>query len=234
MKTKSVLSKLKLCSLTVALLFSVSMQGEKNKMNEAIFSFVVMDVETLSSDVNGLRYYREVSLHAKITEILQGKIKEKIGDIVTFRPYIYSGPILSRPIGLWVGITFDEAVPKRGQVWTAYCSEAAVENHFISNFLGGLGESCRVVLANQSESKTDGVLLKLKTTFLIDGKEVSSKEFKTFENTLSGKENWYCKDKQGGGVTGWMARDKYGKRYEVKLDSSETQHRSSIKLVKDH
>jgi len=68
----------------------------------------------------------------------------------------------------------------------------------------------------------------INTLYTIDSREVSAKEFDEFEKGLSGKEGWYCKECSRGGITGWIARDNLGRKFEVKYDQSEKPFRSSI------
>ena len=61
--------------------------------------------------------------------------------------------------------------------------------------------------------------------YYIDGRFVSREEFEKFNSTLHGEEEWYCTEKifvdgGRGGETGWIAKDKYGRRYQVVHDQS--------------
>lgn len=68
-----------------------------------------------------------------------------------------------------------------------------------------------------------------KSTFKVNNKKVSEKEFNGFLSTLKDLPNtWYCKEMYNGGATGYDAIDKHKTVYEVCLSMKSDVHINTI------
>lgn len=54
----------------------------------------------------------------------------------------------------------------------------------------------------------------------IDGKEVTAAQFQARLATLHGKEDWLCAETSDGGLVRYIARDVWGRRFQVVESSS--------------
>jgi hypothetical protein len=92
---------------------------------------------------NLLGGYAEYAIAGVVLKTYKGALAEADGQAFHAAPYVYAGPIRSRPRGLWVGVSEDEA-PHAGEVALLACRKPATAPS-ASALLGGLGEGCQLM-----------------------------------------------------------------------------------------
>lgn len=65
----------------------------------------------------------------------------------------------------------------------------------------------------------------------IDGKEVSEREFKRFQATLRGEENWSCSETNTGGIVDFESVGPDGRRYRVSHTSEPGRSAHAIEFL---
>lgn len=111
-----------------------------------IFSFrILSSVQARPGPIAGmLAAYSEYSLTGVVLRRYKGELLEKEGGEFRATPLVYVGPIRSRPMGLWVGITAEDA-PREGSVQVVFCRSGATHALQAGKLLSGLGDGCVVL-----------------------------------------------------------------------------------------
>ncbi len=164
-----------------------------------------------------------------------GGLGLNVAQLYTQETQDHLGPIVV--LGVLPGTPAKAAGIEPGDVITHVDQEPVAGKEFRSIVLnllrGEVGSTARLVVKRGGEAeKTPGRLVEVKRMeikwpaeaapqdstphYKINGKQVSYKEYQEFLQTLTGRENWYCDEVPGGGITGWEAKDAKGRRYEVR------------------
>jgi hypothetical protein len=91
--------------------------------------------------------YSEYALSGTVLRVYKGALVERDGQAFSARPLVYAGPIRSRPMGLWVGLS-DSDAPHAGEVSVAACVGTASGAVSAGALLGGLGKDCQLLPAS--------------------------------------------------------------------------------------
>ncbi len=70
---------------------------------------------------NLLGGYAEYAIAGAVLKIYKGALAEADGQAFHAAPFVYAGPIRSRPQGLWVGLSEDDALGAAGDVALLAC-----------------------------------------------------------------------------------------------------------------
>jgi hypothetical protein len=92
---------------------------------------------------NLLGGYAEYAIAGVVLKTYKGALAEADGQAFHAAPFVYAGPIRSRPVGLWVGVSEDDA-PRAGDVLLAACRTPSAKSS-ASALLSKLGEGCQLM-----------------------------------------------------------------------------------------
>ncbi len=100
-----------------------------------IFSFRIQSSQKMhAGPIPGLLTgYSEYHLRAVVLKIYKGALTETEGQEFRAAPFVYAGPILARPQGLWVDVT-ELGSPKPGDVEVAVCRSEPPKSPSAGNF----------------------------------------------------------------------------------------------------
>jgi hypothetical protein len=128
-----------------------------------IFSFRIVSAAKSNAPVPGMPGgpYSAYEVSAVILAAYKGTLLEKEGQPFQATPWVYQGPIRSRPAGLWVGLAEDDG-PRAGEVDVAFCRKDTGAEVSASSLMSGMGEGCQ--LLPESSAADVELVIRLEST----------------------------------------------------------------------